>query len=76
MTDSPQGPRLTAFGAFFTLILVGGLVGLGAWLATRPPAAPVRAPAAVTATGTAGTTSPTAATTVVDTPDPQAPKTI
>jgi len=73
MNDTPpSGPRLTGFGVFFTLILVGGLVGLGAWLTMRPKASAIATPSAVSA----GTPTQTAPTNVVDAPDPSAPKTI
>lgn len=69
MNDTPPGPRLTAFGVFFTLIMVGGLIGLGAWLMMRPhPVTPV-----VTTTTTS--VQP-AATPSPDVPDASAPKTI
>ncbi len=67
MSDSP---RLTPLGAFFTFVLIGGLIGLGAWLMMRPkPVAPTATdPAAQTAQG---------ATPAADEPaDPKAPKTI
>ena len=71
MNDTPPGPRLTALGVFFTLILVGGLIGLGAWLVMRPH--PLT-PAVNTSASKPGTT--TADPVSVDVPDANAPKTI
>lgn len=74
MSDTPPGPKLTAFGTFVTIVLVGGLITLGVWMATRPkPTAPV--------TPTTQTATPSASQAVVSTSDtepadPKAPKTI
>jgi NitT/TauT family transport system substrate-binding protein len=74
MNDTPPGPRLTGFGVFFTLILVGGLVGLGAWLAMRPqPATPIAVPLVVPAPVSVSNSTGAPA---VDVLDANAPKTI
>ncbi len=59
-----SSPRLTVLGTFITVILIGGLIGLGTWLMLRPqPAAGNQA-----AAGQAPATN--------QAPDPTAPKTI
>ncbi len=54
MTD-PQRPGLTPLGGLFSLLMVLGLVGLGAWLMFRPASAPpASTPVSITTpTGTA-----------------------
>jgi NitT/TauT family transport system substrate-binding protein len=59
-----SSPRLTVLGTFLTVVLIGGLIGLGAWLMLRPQ------PAAGTQAATGETPAPNQA------PDPAAPKTI
>jgi NitT/TauT family transport system substrate-binding protein len=64
MSDS----RLTPLGTFLTIAIIGGLIGLGAWLMLRPqPAAPTTPPTAAQAAQAAP---------VNEAPDPDAPKTI
>ncbi len=63
MNDTPPGPRMTAFGTFFTLILVIGLIALGAWLALKPKPSPTLS-------------APNNPAVIAEPPDPDAPKTI
>ena len=72
MSDNPS-PRLTPFGVFFTLVLIGGLIALGVWLMQQEKAKAAHAansPNAGQQTAQATTAGDDEAS------DPKAPKTI
>ncbi len=74
MSDAPS-PRLTPFGVFFTLLLVGGLIALGLWFMQQEKAK--TAAAAASANQPHADAGTNAAAKTVDEPlDPKAPKTI